>query len=742
MAVLRQANFISSQRLDVPHLRALESSITADFDVLAGQIMAGQKGYVGKGFDITQVGVSPSSLLLNVGGGVIVHPLASESGSIFAVPADTLPEQLSGTNPKVIGSFTANTTNYVGLDLRRVSDPLSTDIVTFRDADTGLESPRSVPLARILTYRIVISNVEFGATPTILPLARVITNSSNNITSLSDARPRLFRLGTGGTQPSNLYRYAWPTGRSETAFTGGDKAIGSLKDWMDAVMSRIQELSGGENWFAPNSDRDLKLVTGQPVIGATGDNFQFVLGTQTLTWASLALSFGNSTVTGNTIQDGSAVILDGQCLYVDANRTSSVGSLVPQVVNLTALGASSTAGGRVVIAWRRGNLVYIKDRPFEVGRASAVATTTTAGVVALSGTPGSAGLPQVAAIDAGGRSISNGVTTAGSSSPGTLITIGGQAADGAVTVGKTATVTTIAGSTIVVNGPLTSAAALNIGTIDQTALTLGRIASPTTITGSTVTAPNGIIGIGVGTRNGITGLGAGTTGTVPDGSAGGYFAGSGAAVGTAFFAGGVALAAQGAPDRDGVVARSGGGGSNAAVRALGGTLGATGIVAQGASGGGAGEGVGGRFVTGIASSATVRYEAIQLNGGDITFSTVTPASSTAMTNRLTAMNTPKVFAKLTTSGNAAVSINSGFGITSVTAAGTALTVTMAQAMTDTNYCVLITGQGASGIIFTLSNPQVGSFTINAYDAVANAQISFQPTATQYQLSLLVMGAQS
>ena len=47
----RQSNWLGQQRVDVPHLRAMESSVASDFDVLAG-IISGQDSYVIKGFQI------------------------------------------------------------------------------------------------------------------------------------------------------------------------------------------------------------------------------------------------------------------------------------------------------------------------------------------------------------------------------------------------------------------------------------------------------------------------------------------------------------------------------------------------------------------------------------------------------------------------------------------------------------------------------------------------------------------
>lgn len=389
MSVIRQANILGQQRVDVPHLRALESSISADFDLLAGQILSGGRSAVVKGFEIvtgTGIGSPAPSLELVVASSIILHPLATEAGTIFSVPSDTDPETLSSTNSKVIGSFTANQVNYVSIDLRREADDTTSDLVMFLDANSLRETPKTVPLARTLQYRIVISTADFSSTPTLLPIAKVTTNSTNIVTLIEDARPMLYRLGTGGSVPDRHASYSWSGGRSEntsgSVFTGGDKALTSFKDFSDAVFTRLWELGGGEYWYSPTSDRELKLLYTSSVIPATQDNFRWTLFGSTLEWAGLAIAFGNSTVHTNTITDGSAVLADGQCLYVDIDRTT-VAATVPAVADLQTLGSPDVPGSRFVIAWRIGDDVHVKDKPYEVGRIFPVASPIVLGTVAL-----------------------------------------------------------------------------------------------------------------------------------------------------------------------------------------------------------------------------------------------------------------------------------------------------------------------------------------------------------------------
>src|SRR5216683_1331433 len=104
MAVIRQANLLGQMRVDVPHLRAIESGVAADFDVLAGKMLTGRQPEILRGFTIpitNTIGNPASTLTLNVASGLLMHFGASSSGTIFTV-SDTQPIEAlnaSNTNP-------------------------------------------------------------------------------------------------------------------------------------------------------------------------------------------------------------------------------------------------------------------------------------------------------------------------------------------------------------------------------------------------------------------------------------------------------------------------------------------------------------------------------------------------------------------------------------------------------------------------------------------------------------------
>jgi hypothetical protein len=257
MAVGRQQNWLGQQRVDAPHLRAIESAVAGDFDVLAGTMVAGQTPEIISGFNVISTGITvATNLKVHVAGGSVIHFLASISGSIFNVSVNRADEQLNSTNPRIIGSFTPSQVNYVGLDFVRLSDATTTDLVEFIDTESLQETPVDVPLARTVDYRIVITTLDFDNNPGIAPVAKVTVDGSGNITTIQDARNQQFRLGSGGTVPNIQNSFPWPAGRKENTvsgdpFVGGDKALASFKQWMDAVMTRLWEVGGGEYWYSP-----------------------------------------------------------------------------------------------------------------------------------------------------------------------------------------------------------------------------------------------------------------------------------------------------------------------------------------------------------------------------------------------------------------------------------------------------------------------------------------------------------
>jgi hypothetical protein len=285
MAIRRSGHWVSQLRVDVSDMRSIESAVRSDFDEAVEALVTGENlGYVIRGFELNMVGAvgnSANGLSVIVSDSAILHTTSLVSGTIFKVAAGTPVEILSSTiNNKVIGSFAPSSTNYVSIDFNRAADASTQAPRAIWDPTNKIETSKVLPVAQLMTYIFKVTTTGFAADT--LPLAIVQTDAANNVTSITDRRPMLFRLGTAGfSAPNPSYAYPWtnqPEGRTENPptstssqnpFHGGDKQIKSQKEWMDAVMSIIQEITGGIYWYS--------LGTGGSISGIRSDGVNTVV---------------------------------------------------------------------------------------------------------------------------------------------------------------------------------------------------------------------------------------------------------------------------------------------------------------------------------------------------------------------------------------------------------------------------------------------------------------------------------
>ena len=83
----------------------------------------------------------------------------------------------------------------------------------------------------------------------------------------------MFRLGSGGSSPNPQNTWGWPGGRNETVSAdAGDFSIHSFKGWMDAIMTRLFELGGGEYWYSNTADRNVRVLY-SAVFSSTGEPY-------------------------------------------------------------------------------------------------------------------------------------------------------------------------------------------------------------------------------------------------------------------------------------------------------------------------------------------------------------------------------------------------------------------------------------------------------------------------------------
>lgn len=633
--VIRQSNWLGQERIDVPLLRAQESSVAGDFDVLVGNIMSGRQALIVSGFKLTNIGVGApvTSIQCIVAGGSLINFNASESGSFFQVPSDRAPETISsgGLNPNVTGSWTANATNFLGVDLIRSADSSTADTLQFLNAQTLSEIPKTVPLGRTLNYRFVISTTDFSAQPNLCPIAQIVTNTSNNIVSATDCRNLLGRVAPGGDFPNIYQGYGWPGGRAENLtgdiFSNGDKAIGSLREWMQAASTRIWEIGGGEFWYSATADRNVTMIwTGSTF--SDGENFEWD-GTN-LHWKGLKFIFDNSTGFYNDVinqtsnSPGLTDLVDGQCIYVDLDRTQNrvtgINALQAVKANLTTLGPGTVPGSRQIIAWNIAGSIYTRNWRYAVGTTFIPATATSLGVVKLSRNDSTPSQPVVIS-DAGGTIVA----PAGASATGLQATGGTPNGIGitgigvGVGVGVEGLVTGANGTAFAGFGNGSGAGGSFIGgSSGQGVIGVGGTTGPggqfsnggaNPGTAGAVFANEGLISIGSGSGDGVAGFGGASSGTGVFGKGGatGGFGVSGLGVGSGYggtFTGGATDGTYGVSGTSAATNGNGGRftatGTGNGVDAFGGSGNGVGVVGTG----GSNNGNGGIFIASGASQGT------------------------------------------------------------------------------------------------------------------------------------------
>lgn len=334
MAIKRRLSSYSGMRLDIPHVRSIESSISFDFDsVLRGVITGNDSPFLVRGFEIQipDAAVSASSLQIEVADTVILHSTAGESGTIFTIPNGTPAEALNNTNSRVIGAFQNGVPNYISIELVRVTDVNSADETAAWSQAQQTESQRTVPIGVMMDYRYIITTSGFS---TNLPLYVVGVTPTGAVEYIQNGRTNLFRLGKGGTAPDPYFSFGFgnlannqdpltprrewinenPTvnpnpvtvvpGDDPAAFRYGDFSISNLKEWLDAIMTRFKEVTGSSYWYTDSALPGKSINTfdlwwdsvGSLMTGAGNLSYNLILDINELTSGALQTFFTDNTV--------------------------------------------------------------------------------------------------------------------------------------------------------------------------------------------------------------------------------------------------------------------------------------------------------------------------------------------------------------------------------------------------------------------------------------------------------------
>lgn len=261
MAVLGRLLVGSSERLDLPDLLSIDSFTAADFKFLIQSLVGADKPFIFKGFDIIQPqdSIATESISIRVADSVVYFP-GSASGSFFV----GLEEGNTAAAP-LVPELRKNATNFVYLTF--TTGDTAQDGRAFWDPDqnggAGGEFSQDVNTESFLTVQVNVSVSSFPENT--IPIAKVDVGPSV-ITSITDARDMMFRLGTGGLTPDPFSNYDFRSDPSAAfarqeapivmsnasqpnPFQGGDKNIFTLKEWMDVVMTKFKELGGTTFWY-------------------------------------------------------------------------------------------------------------------------------------------------------------------------------------------------------------------------------------------------------------------------------------------------------------------------------------------------------------------------------------------------------------------------------------------------------------------------------------------------------------
>jgi hypothetical protein len=264
VAVLGRLLVSSAERLDLPDLLSLDSYAAGDWQYFLKGLVGDTKPFILKGFDVIDPGnaIGTQSCSIRVADSITFYP-GSNSGSFFHGLQEGHPQAAP-----LVPELRKNAVNYVYLTFSTFNTSVDTRAFWDPDKDGGVggEFTQDINTESVLQVQVNVSTGSFPANT--IPVAK-ITVGPVVITAIEDARDLMFRLGSGGINPNPFNTYAWRSqpgsqyARQEpptqmlaggvNPFQGADKNILTLKEWMDAIMSKLRELGGTTYWYDDTS---------------------------------------------------------------------------------------------------------------------------------------------------------------------------------------------------------------------------------------------------------------------------------------------------------------------------------------------------------------------------------------------------------------------------------------------------------------------------------------------------------
>lgn len=315
MALLHKIRFLENQRVDKPDFDKLQAFVEDDFKAYNRHFLTDADRWVVKGFVVADQPPGGLSIEVSVDGGAAFNTQAPGENEFYLGEAG---------HAALAAVVSDAATNYVHLHVVSGNTDTSATRVfwdpTLNDGEGG-EFLQTIDTEEFVDVELLINTTGFVADADKIPLAEVDA-AGGVITAIRDRRSLYFRLGRGQPFDDTFNSpLAGQTEPAQTSFTGGDKDINSLKDWLDLAMTRFKEVSGEAHWFENTggfnitdlyTDLGNSLTTGGGTIAYDGGN--------AFTFSADLIIRVISTGTNYTIPtatESGQVLADDQVAYID-----------------------------------------------------------------------------------------------------------------------------------------------------------------------------------------------------------------------------------------------------------------------------------------------------------------------------------------------------------------------------------------------------------------------------------------
>ena len=358
MAVLGRLLVGSAERLDLPDLLSIDSYTAGDFKYLLQTFVGPTSPYVITGFDIINpaITIGTSSISINIANSAMYYPGAGAGSFFYGLPS---------TQP-LTPTLITNATNYVYLTLTTTT--VAQDTRAFWDPDgnggTGDEFTEEVNTESVIEVQVNVSTSSFPDNT--VPVA-IVNVGATVISSITDARPLMFRLGSGGVSPNPNNRFAWPalpnssyerqeppvtitSGSGADPFQGGDKNIMTWKGWMDAVMTKLAELGGTQFWYQDTSSYGIIDVFHDALATTFKSKGSYQHSTVTpglLTWTEDVQILSVSDPRKYILRSGNITLPNENVAYLDLIRNQPINSSDAAVAWTTGQPYVNTPNGSI-----------------------------------------------------------------------------------------------------------------------------------------------------------------------------------------------------------------------------------------------------------------------------------------------------------------------------------------------------------------------------------------------------------